>query len=113
MIKDCIKILKLVNRLAELDHPIVINIRWEFCQFMSRYIAWKEKGCWDGDYEKWKKTMIAYPHPYGLFAFFRKIGQCNRHGKVFRKGIILFLTHELDNTEGPSLQKKNHARSAG
>lgn len=93
--KDFIEIFELISYLIILDHPIILDIRWRFCEIASKERYGKE-GCWE-DRAEWEENLKRCCE-YSL----TKLVKALERDKGFRQSTIANLRYEVDRLQGKS-----------
>lgn len=94
--KDFIEIFELISYLIILDHPIILDIRWRFCEIASSERYGGKPKCWD-DRKKWE-AYLKRCCEYSLTELVKAL----ERDKGFRQSTIANLRYEVDRLQGKS-----------
>jgi hypothetical protein len=85
MTSDLKNILNLISDCIYFNHPIVLDIRWQFHVSLSKidnFDPWESREAWENTVKSYRYTIFSF-----LKSFFSK--------SEFRKNIIVVLEYEL------------------
>jgi hypothetical protein len=97
MIENAKIIINLISSCIYLDHPIVLDIRWQFHVSLSEIDNLEQ---WESR-EKWEKLIKSYK--YTVFTFLRDVFQRSS----FRKDIVTVLEYEIMNLTNKKMEMSN------